>query len=38
MIGCNGPISTASNRSDGIAAFVIELRPFHAWEFEFTNH
>jgi hypothetical protein len=38
MIGCDGPISTASSRSDGIAAFAIELGPFHAREFEFKNH
>ena len=30
MTGCNGLISAASIRSDGMAAFVIELGPFHA--------
>jgi len=30
MIGCNGPVSAASNRSDGIAALVIDLRSSHA--------
>ena len=38
MTGCNGPISTASSRSDGIAPFGIELGPFHAREFQFKNH